>query len=191
MKETIPRHSLINTLDQFWDIAKILETCYFRYFGNDWPCPPELTVSTCTKAWCLYACKTSALSIHPFFLEILQRYCKLIYFGWFGYAWLWSSKRMVSACKNLHAKNQIDPSRLSWNTANYIADLFFWVLWTYLATLTKKQEILILYAKNQLHSFPLLRDIAKILQPCYFGYFRHAWLNELAENFDVYFHAKK
>ena len=125
MKETIPRHSLINTLDQSWDIAKILETCYFRYFGNDWPCPPELTVSTCTKAWCLYACKTSALSIHPFFLEILQRYCKLIYFGWFGYAWLWSSKRMVSACKNLHAKNQIAPSRLSWNTANILRTCFF------------------------------------------------------------------
>ena len=113
------------------------------------------------------------------FLRYCKRYCKLIYFGWFGYAWLWSPKRMVSACKNLHAKNQTDPSRLSWNTANILQTCFFWVLLTYLATLTKKQEILILHAKNQLHSFLLLRHIAKILQPCYFGYFRHAWLNSL------------
>ena len=39
----------------FWDIAKILQTCYFGYSGHTWPRPPDAMAWTCRKLWCLSA----------------------------------------------------------------------------------------------------------------------------------------
>ena len=46
------------------DTAKILQTCYFKYFGQDLPYSPILIISTCRKV-CLSACKKST-SCLPF-----------------------------------------------------------------------------------------------------------------------------
>ena len=35
----------------FWDTVKVLQTCYFKYFDNAWPCPSILIVSPCRKLW--------------------------------------------------------------------------------------------------------------------------------------------
>ena len=35
----------------FWDTMKVLQTCYFKYFDNAWPCPSILIVSPCRKLW--------------------------------------------------------------------------------------------------------------------------------------------
>ena len=39
--------------------------------------------------------------ILPVFLEILQRYCKLVVFGTFGHVWLRTPKVILSSCKRL------------------------------------------------------------------------------------------
>ena len=39
--------------------------------------------------------------ILPVFLEILQRYCKLVVFGTFGHVWLRTPKVILSSCKTL------------------------------------------------------------------------------------------
>ena len=62
------------------DIAKILDsTCYFEYCRHDLPHPSNMVVSTCRKLWCLSAHKINFI-IH-FFLDILQRYCKVFVLG--------------------------------------------------------------------------------------------------------------
>ena len=33
----------------FWDIVKILQTCYFKYCEKAWPCPSVMIVSACRK----------------------------------------------------------------------------------------------------------------------------------------------
>ena len=60
-----------------WDNAKILQTFHFESFEHDWPCPPKLMVSTCRKIWCLSAWQKKKIIPH-IFLEMLQRYCKLV-----------------------------------------------------------------------------------------------------------------
>ena len=35
----------------FWDIVKILQTCYFKYFENAWSCPLIMIVWPCSKLW--------------------------------------------------------------------------------------------------------------------------------------------
>ena len=35
----------------FCDTVKVLQTCYFKYFDNAWPCPSVLIVSPCRKLW--------------------------------------------------------------------------------------------------------------------------------------------
>ena len=55
----------------FWDIVKILKTCYFEYFENAWSWLSIAIASTCSKLWnpkCLSATKKWTL----FFLT----YCK-------------------------------------------------------------------------------------------------------------------
>ena len=66
-----------------WDIAKTLQTCYFGYFEHDWPWPQKLIASTWQKVWCLSACKKIHF-IPPFFLEILQRFCKIVILSTLG-----------------------------------------------------------------------------------------------------------
>ena len=68
------------------DIAKILQTCYFGYFGHVWLC----TLSTCRKFLCLSADKKST-SPPTVILEILQRYANLFW--------------ILSACLALHNQN--------------------------------------------------------------------------------------
>ena len=48
------------------DTAKILQTCYFKYFRQDQPYSPILMVSTCRKV-CLSASKKSTSSLSSFF----------------------------------------------------------------------------------------------------------------------------
>ena len=57
----------------FWDIVKMLQTCYFGNFGNVWPSPSKIIVSICRKLPCLLAHKKSTSS-STFFLT----YCKEI-----------------------------------------------------------------------------------------------------------------
>ena len=56
-------------------IAKILQTCYFGYFGHDLLWPPR-AISACRKLWRLSSCKKNQITQH--FLEILLRYCQFI-----------------------------------------------------------------------------------------------------------------
>ena len=58
------------------DIAKILQTCYF---GQAWPCPPRLMVSTCRIVWCLSICKksTSKCKIPYFRVLFIQIWPKI------------------------------------------------------------------------------------------------------------------
>ena len=57
----------------FWKIAKILQACYFGYFGNDWPCPPKPEVSTCRKLWCFSIYKSQLDVSLPFWDIMLKR----------------------------------------------------------------------------------------------------------------------
>ena len=58
------------------------------------------------------------------------------------------------------------------------------------------QRFVYLHVKNKFHASLLSRDIGKILQTCYFGYFRQVWpwppkrWYRLQGNFDAYLHAK-
>ena len=81
------------------DIAKILQNCYFRYFGHAWLCTPKVIHSTCRKLLRLSAGEKST-SFPSFF----RRYCKdmqTFYFGYFEHAWLPKLKMIVSPCRKL------------------------------------------------------------------------------------------
>ena len=62
-----------------WDIATVLQYFYFEYFRYAWPSPSSMTLPTCRKIWCLSAQKMNFFS--HFFLEILQRSCKIVILG--------------------------------------------------------------------------------------------------------------
>ena len=62
-----------------WDIARILQTCYFGYLGHAWLRTPRVTLSTCRKLSCFSAGKKS-YSSSTFFSKI-AKICKLIIFG--------------------------------------------------------------------------------------------------------------
>ena len=67
-----------------WDIVKILQTCYFGYFGYAWLRTPKKIKSTWKKRLCLSAGKKSTSS-----LMFRWRYYKDMqtsYFGYFGHA---------------------------------------------------------------------------------------------------------
>ena len=67
-----------------WDIAKMLQTCYFGYFGHTWLHTIKVILSTCRKLVCLSAGKKSTSS--PTFF---WRYCKdmqIYNFGCFEHA---------------------------------------------------------------------------------------------------------
>ena len=82
-----------------WDIARILQTCYFGYFGNDRLRKPKVILSICRKFWYLFLGKK--LTSFPTFFG---GYCKdmpISYFGYFGHVWLRTPKMMVSTCRQL------------------------------------------------------------------------------------------
>ena len=62
-----------------WDIATVLQYFYLDYFRYAWPSPSSMTLPTCRKIWCLSAQKMNFFS--HFFLEILQRSCKIVILG--------------------------------------------------------------------------------------------------------------
>ena len=82
-----------------WDIAKILQTYYFGYFGH-W-----------RKLWCISPCKKPDLSLN----KILQSY----YFLYFGHAWSHQPIPIVSTCRNFWCfftrKKSAWPSLLPWD----------------------------------------------------------------------------
>ena len=102
-----------------WDIANILQTCHFRYFGHDWPRPPKLVKSPCRDVFVYLHAKINFNS--PFFLEILQRYCELVILGALCMPSYGHKKRWYQLVENfdvnLHAKIHIYPSPFSWNIA--------------------------------------------------------------------------
>ena len=57
-------------LPLFWNITKILHSCYFGLFGHAWPRPPKEVALTCRKIWCLSANKKSTSSLN-FFTDII------------------------------------------------------------------------------------------------------------------------
>ena len=64
-----------------WDIGKILQNCYFRYFGHTCLpclCTIKMTLSTCRKLPHLSAGRKSTSS-PIFFLEISQRYANFLF----------------------------------------------------------------------------------------------------------------
>ena len=81
----------------FWDIEKILQTCYFGYFGHTWLWPVKTLLPACRKLWCLSLCK-KIIFIPSLFLETLQRYYK---FGYFGHTWIRTSKVIAPTCRKL------------------------------------------------------------------------------------------
>ena len=50
----------------FGDIAKILQTCCFGYFGHAWLWPIKTILSACWKLWCQCLCKKSCLYLTSF-----------------------------------------------------------------------------------------------------------------------------
>ena len=98
-------------------------------------------------------CKQKFDFITHFFLKILQRNSKLLVTGNLGMPvhtnLKWQYQLGESFDVYMQTKNQLHPSRFSW-------------------------------------------DIAKILQTCYFGYFKHVLLctPKMIEKFDVYLHVK-
>ena len=79
------------------DIAKILETCYFQYFGHVWLCALKVILSTCRKLSCFSAGKKM-----NFFTTFFWRYCKDMktsYFGYFEHAWLCTHKMIEPTCR--------------------------------------------------------------------------------------------
>ena len=46
-----------------WDIAKILQTCYFGYFWDNWLSTEKMILSVYWKHWWLSSCKESYVSL--------------------------------------------------------------------------------------------------------------------------------
>ena len=101
-----------------WDIAKILQTSNFGYFGNAWLLTPKVILSPCRKLSSLSAGKKSTSS-----RTLFWRYCKDMqtsYFEYFGHTWLRTLKIMVWTCRKLprlsaSTNNKRHRSLLSWD----------------------------------------------------------------------------
>ena len=153
---------------------------------------PKIFKSTCKKLWYLFVCKKSTSfcyfysAINRFFLLLLQT----CYFWNSGNAWPSPSKIKVSICGKLFCLSVCEKS-ISSHTfflryCKQIPNLLIWVISAFLDTHTHThlkwsyqfEETFDVYLKpkNQLHPFFFPWDISNILQTCYFGYFRHAWL---------------
>ena len=85
------------------------QTCYFRYFRHAWPHTPKMKYQF-DKTFNVYQ---QAKNQHHVFLEILQRYCKLVVFGTLGlsdYAHpKWYYQLVENFCVYLQGKKQLYP----------------------------------------------------------------------------------
>ena len=79
-----------------WNIAKILQTCYFGCFGYVWLRPVKRTLPACRKLWCLYSCKKWYLSLTSF-LEYFNDIANLL----FWVLWACPSKPIIQTCRKL------------------------------------------------------------------------------------------
>ena len=100
-------YQFINNCEAPLYIAKILQACYFGFFGNVWLWRVKCILTAYRKLWSLSSCKK--IEFHPhFFFEILQKYCKLFYFGYFGQAW--PNLLLGNSDVSLQTKNQLHPN---------------------------------------------------------------------------------
>ena len=75
-----------------WDNAKILQNCYFGYYGHALLCTPKVILSTCRKLLCYLQAKYQLNS------QSFSEYCQDVqtYFWYFGHAWPFTPKIIVS-----------------------------------------------------------------------------------------------
>ena len=82
------------------DISKILQTCYFGYFGQVWLHTSKI-LSPCRKLSYLSAGKRTTST--P---QFSRRYCKDMqtsYFGYFGHVWIRTPKMVISTCRKFRS----------------------------------------------------------------------------------------
>ena len=77
----------------FLDIAKVLQTCYFGYFGLAWLWLVKAMLPACRKCWCLSSCKKPYLPLISFlkyYKNIVNLLFWVLWTCYFGYCWkLW------------------------------------------------------------------------------------------------------
>ena len=102
-----------------WDIAKILQTCYFGYFGYAWLRTPKKIKSTWKKRLCLSADKKSTSS-----LMFCWRYYKDMQTSLFWVLWACLGTQTENDSSNLYkasiSKNKLHHSFLPWDITFYV-----------------------------------------------------------------------
>ena len=127
----------------FWDIVKILQTCYFEYFENDWSCQSIMIVSLYRKFWSpkcwnqlagnfdVYLYTKHHFPLYLLF-EILWRHCKLALLE------LWECLTMPIKNHNINLWETftlICMQKINFITqdiAKEIANLLFWAICAFL-----------------------------------------------------------
>ena len=107
---------------QYCNNAKILQTCYFGYFGHDQPCPPKFIIPTCRKVWYLSVCQKSTSSL-PSFLRYCNDIANLLFWV------LWACLAM--ATKNVDINLQKNLMFIIMRKIKYITHLFLEILLRY------------------------------------------------------------
>ena len=97
-----------------------------------------MIISAWKNLWCLSACKKNRL--HP--SRVSRNNAKILwacYFGYFGHAWLHTSKVILSICRKLLCTQNISfiPD-IFLEILQRCANFLFWILWACLATHTLK-----------------------------------------------------
>ena len=134
----------------FWDIVKILQTCYFEYFRNAWSSSSIMIVLPCQ-----YFAQSIEINLQETFMFIYMekinflsnfflRYCEDIANLLFWELWECLTqplpKIIVSICRKLSclsANKKSVSSLISFlRCCEEIANLLFWVIWACLATHT-------------------------------------------------------
>ena len=138
-----------------WDIAKILQTCYFGYFGHFWPCPPKIKVSTCRQI-CYLSASKKINSIRPS-LEILQICCKLVVLGILDMSGYGQQTPLYQFEENvdvyLHTKNQISPLLYFRNIAKVVLKCYLGYFGYFITTPTAnninlKETLMFIYMQE-------------------------------------------
>ena len=148
---------------------------------------PKTFKSTCKKLWYLSVCRKP--TSFCYFYSAINRFLLLLlqtcYFWNSGNAWPSPSKIKASICGKLFClsvcKKSISSHTFFLRYCKQIPNLLIWVISAFLDT---PEMIVSIWrnlwrlsaAKKSTSSFFFPWDIANILQTCYFGYFRHAWL---------------
>ena len=81
------------------DIVKMLQTCYFGYYGHAWLHIPKVKIWISRKLSCLFEGKDQLH--HSRFSGNIAKICKLLYFGYFGHARQQIPKLILSTCRKL------------------------------------------------------------------------------------------